>query len=118
MIGYGGPWAKATLARPTPPLKLGKLAGVQLKPEFDERNTPTPRIETRTAVGDAGSIATDSAGQGSLVKYGHAPNVPAGYEIHDAPPSPERHSPLLPKSPTTHHASARFPPEPSTTAAA
>ena len=88
------------------------MAGVQLNPEFDERNTPTPRIETSTAVGDAGSIATDSAGHGSLVKYGHAPKVPAGYEIHDSPPSPDRHSPFWLKSPSTHDASARFALEP------
>ena len=93
-IAYATPLAAATLARPTPPLRLGRLACVQLKPEFDERNTPTPRIETSTVLGDAGSITTDSAGHGSLVKYGQAPKVPAGYEIHDSPPSAERHRPF------------------------
>src|ERR1039457_7563074 len=108
IMAYATPCAAATLARPSPPLKLGRLAGVQLNPEFDERNTPAPRIDTRTAAGDAGSITTDSAGHGSLVKYGHAPKVPAGYGIQDSPPSAERHSPSGLKSPSTHEASARL----------
>src|SRR5208282_1146598 len=107
-MAYATPPAAATLARPTPPLRLGSLAAVQLNPEFDERNTPTPSIDTRTAVGDAGSIATDSAGHGSLVKYGQAPKVPAGYGIQDSPPSLERHRPFWLKSPSIHEASARF----------
>src|SRR5580692_7533457 len=111
-IAYAIPLAAATLARPTPPFRLGSTACVQLKPEFVERNTPTPRIETSTDAGDAGSITTDSAGQGSLVKYGQASKVPAAYETHDSPPSGERHRPFWLKSPATHDASARFALEP------